>query len=186
VLISAALVPLEKIITNDCIGQTISSSPIYLSKTFVAPATSAPALVLRTPIRVCTFRIFARQRAIISFLTRKSLHASAIAAELKLVYKTEVLALSIVKKLHKRFAEGRTLLYDSPRCGRPLTNNFAEAISSMLKQRPYLSCKVLCRRFHIAKGTCLQILHDTISINKFHLRWVPHALDTNQKAERVT
>jgi hypothetical protein len=36
------------IIMNDCIRQIISSSPISLSKIFVAPTTSAPALVLRT------------------------------------------------------------------------------------------------------------------------------------------
>jgi hypothetical protein len=32
----------------------------------------------------------------------------------------------------------------------------------------------------------LPILHDTRGKKKFPRRWVPHALDTNQKAERVT
>jgi transposase len=79
------------------------------------------------------------QRAVIRFLALKRLRASAIAAELKLVDETETLALSTVKKWRKRFAEGRTSLYGDPRCGRPLTNDLAEAISSMLKERPYLS-----------------------------------------------
>jgi hypothetical protein len=38
----------------------------------------------------------------------------------------------------------------------------------------------------MAKETCLRILHDTIGVKKFHLHWVSYALDTNQKADRVT
>jgi hypothetical protein len=36
------------------------------------------------------------------------------------------------------------------------------------------------------KATCLRILHDVLYFEKFNLRWVPHSLDSNQKAERVT
>jgi hypothetical protein len=55
----------------------------------------------------------------------------------------------------------------------------------MLKEMPYFSCKVLCRHFGIAKGG-LRILHDMLGMKKLHLRWIPHALDTNPNAERVT
>jgi transposase len=171
------------VIINDCIRQIISSSP--LSNIFVAPTTSPTARVLRTSTRVLILRIFMEQRAIIRFLTRKSLPASAIAPELKPVSETEALTLSTVKKWRKRFAERRILRYDDPRCGRPHTNDLVEAISSMLKERPDLSCNVLCPHFCITKGTCLRILHDTFGMKKLHLRWVPHALDTNQRAERV-
>jgi hypothetical protein len=74
------------IIMNNCIRQTISSSPISLSKIFVAPTASAPGLVSGTSMRLCTFRIFVEQRAVIRFLTLKGPRASAIAAELKSVY----------------------------------------------------------------------------------------------------
>jgi hypothetical protein len=126
------------------------------------------------------------QGAVISFLTLTDLRTSAIAAELKSVYKIEALAFSTVKKWRKRFAEGRTSLHGDPRCERPLANDAAEALFFMLKETPYLSCKVLCRYFRNAKGTCLRILHDTLGRKKFHLHWVSHALDTNQKVERVT
>jgi hypothetical protein len=88
------------VVMNDCIRQTISSSPTFLSKIFVAPTTSAPALVLRTSTRVCTFwifRIFVKQPAVIRPVTFKGLRASAIAAQLKLADKTEALALSIIR-----------------------------------------------------------------------------------------
>jgi hypothetical protein len=97
------------------------------------------------------------QPAFTRFLRFKGLHGSMIAVELKSVYVTKVLALSTVKKRLKPFAEGITSVYDDPRCRRPLTitNTLVEAIFSVLKERPYLSYKVLCRHFRIAKGTAL-------------------------------
>jgi hypothetical protein len=105
-----------------------------------------------------------KERTVIRFLTLKILGASAIADELNSVDETEALALSTVKKWGKRFAEGRTLLYDDPRCGRPLANDLAEAISSMLKEKPYLSYKSLCWQFGIVKRTCLQVLYGALSM----------------------
>jgi hypothetical protein len=64
------------IIMNDCIRQTICSSPISLSKIFVVPSTSAPVLVFKTAMGVCTFRRLMEQRAVIRFLTLKGLYAS--------------------------------------------------------------------------------------------------------------
>jgi hypothetical protein len=83
---------------NDCVRQTISSSQISLSKLFVALITSALALVLRTFLRVGTFRIFLEQQAVIRFVTLKGLRPSAIATELQSVYETKLLALSTMKK----------------------------------------------------------------------------------------
>jgi hypothetical protein len=125
------------------------------------------------------FGIFMEQRTVIRFLTLNGLHVSGIAAELKLVSEAEACAISRVSKWPKRFAEGGTSLYGDLKCEKFLINDSAEAISSMLKDRPYLSCKVLCRRFRIAKRTCLQILHDTPSMKKGHFRSVFRALDTN-------
>jgi hypothetical protein len=39
-------------------------------------------------MRVCTFRVFIEQRAIIRFLTLKGIRASTIATQLKSVYET--------------------------------------------------------------------------------------------------
>jgi hypothetical protein len=85
-----------------------------------------------------------------------------------------------------RFLQERTTLFDDPRCGRPLTQDLAAAVRSMLTEKPFTSCMVLCRHFRIAKTTCLRILHDELGLPKFHLRWVPHELSSNQKSECVT
>jgi hypothetical protein len=91
-----------------------------------------------------------------------------------------------VKKWRSRFLQGRTTLFDDPRSGRPLTQDLAQAVRSMLDEKSFTSCRVLCRHFRIAKTTCLRILHDELGLQQFHLRWVPHALSPNQKSERVT
>jgi transposase len=106
------------------------------------------------------------QRAVIRFFTLKGLKAKAIHAELESVYGGEALALPTVKKWRKRFQEGRRDLFDDPRSGRPLTCDLDQAIHSVLEERPFTSCKVLCWHFRIGKATCLPILHDTLGLKK--------------------
>jgi transposase len=113
-----------------------------------------------------TLRLRMGQRAVTRFFTLKGLTARAIHAELVSVYLEDALALATVKKWNKRFREGRRDLFDDPRSGRPLTHDLSEAIRSVLKERPFSSCKVLCRHFRIRKATCLRILHDNLGLKK--------------------
>jgi radical SAM superfamily enzyme with C-terminal helix-hairpin-helix motif len=94
----------------------------------------------------------------------------AIVAELRCAYKEDALALATVKKWCKRFVEGRTSLCDNPRSGRSLSSDLAEAIASMLKEKPFAPCKVLRRHFRIGKTACLRILHDNLGMKKFNRR----------------
>jgi hypothetical protein len=125
------------------------------------------------------------QRAVIRFFTLKGLHGQAIDAELEHVYHTDAFALPTVKKWRRRFAQGTTSLCDDPRSGRTLTTDLAAAIASLLKEKPFISWKVLSRHFRIAKVSCLRILYDDLGMEKCNLRWVSHARYANQKPERV-
>jgi hypothetical protein len=127
---------------------------------FVSAIACRPISLHLTSMGVCTFGIFMEQLAVIRYSEE-------------------------MKKCSKRFAEGRTSLYDGPRCGRPIANDLTEVLSSMLKDRPSLSRKALCRHFRVARETCLRILHATLGMKKFQLRWISHAMDASQKAERV-
>jgi hypothetical protein len=62
----------------------------------------------------------------------------------------------------------------------------SSGVGSMLQERSFSSCKVLCRHFRIGKATYLRIFHDKLGLKKFRLRRVPHALSINQKSERVS
>jgi hypothetical protein len=130
--------------------------------------------------------IYTEQRAVIYFFTLMIFRSRAAAAELQSVCETETFSLPIVKKWLKHFAEERTAPGDDPRSGKQFPNDFADASSSMLKERPNLSCNVLCWDSHIAKAACLRILLDRIGMEKSNLHYVPRALDMNQKAEKPT
>jgi transposase len=125
------------------------------------------------------------QRALIRFLTIKGTRARAITAGLEDVDHTDALGLPTVKKWRRHFAQGGTSLCDDPRSREPLTTDLAAAIASLLKEKPFILCKVLSRHFPIAKATSLRILYDDLWMKKFDLRWGPHTLDANQKAEQV-
>jgi hypothetical protein len=83
------------------------------------------------------------QRAVIRFFTFKARKAKNIHPELESMYGTEALGLLTGKKWPRRFQQGRKYLFDDPRSGRPLTNDFGEAITSILTERPFSWCKVL-------------------------------------------
>jgi transposase len=134
---------------------------------------------------VCTLRRSMEQRAVVRVLTLKRLKSGQIDAELKTMSGPDALALATVKKWSKCFREVRTDLSDNPTSGPPLTHDLAEAIRSVLRERPFTSCKVLCEHFRIAKATCLHILHNDLGLKEFHLCWVPYTLDSNAKNERV-
>jgi transposase len=111
-----------------------------------------------------SFRIYMEQRVVIFLFTLKELKARAIQTELELVYGPEALARPTVKKWRRRSHQGRTDLFDDPRSGRPLMNDLAGAIGSMLEEKPFSLCKGLCHRFRIGKATCLRILQDKLGL----------------------
>jgi transposase len=110
------------------------------------------------------------QRAVVRFVTLKSLSLKDIYTELESVYMDQALCLHTVYKWHERFMQGRTELFDDPRSGRPLQNDLADAFCAMIQEFPFTSCKFLCIHFRLAKNTCLRILHDVLRLENFNLR----------------
>jgi hypothetical protein len=85
------------------------------------------------------------QRVVVRFFTLKGLKAANIHAELELVYGLEALPLPTAKKWPSGFQQGTTDLFDDPWFGRPLTDDLGKAVASLLTERRFGSCKVLCR-----------------------------------------
>jgi transposase len=110
------------------------------------------------------------QRAVLRFLTLRGLNPQQIHSELESVYHEDALPLPTIYKWHARFRDGRTELSDDPRSDSPRRSDLAEAISSMLEERPFLSCKLLSQYFRIAKVTCLRILREDLPFQKINLR----------------
>jgi hypothetical protein len=115
------------------------------------------------------------QRGVIHFLTLKRLKAQNVHAELTSVYGPEALALATVKKWPRRFQQGERDLFNDSRSGAPLTNDFGEAIGSMLAERLFSPRKVLCRHFSIGKTAWMRILHAKLGFSLGAASLVGHA-----------
>jgi hypothetical protein len=75
---------------------------------------------------------------------------------------------------------------DEPRFGCLRETDRTEPIAELLYEKPFTSCKSICRRFQIPKRACRRVLHQELGLTSFYLRWVPHTLDANQMSERIT
>jgi hypothetical protein len=124
------------------------------------------------------------QCAVTRFLTLKGINSQHIHSELMSV-SGDAPALSPVQKWHLRFQQGKTELCDDPCSDEPLSHDFAGAIEPVLKEKPFISCNILCLRFRIRKEACLRTLHDRLRSKKCNLRWVVDSFDPNQQANRV-
>jgi hypothetical protein len=133
-----------------------------------------------------SFRLSIEQRTVVRFFTLKRLNPEDIHTELLWVSGPNIFALLMVYKWHQRFVNGRTELCNDSWSGRPLRNDLAQALSAMLQECSFASCKKLCVHFRIRTDMCLRILYDVLNREKFTLHWIPHPLDNNQRAERVT
>jgi hypothetical protein len=129
--------------------------------------------------------IYLEQRAMSHLFTRKELKAREIYTEPESVHGPEALALPTVKKWPRHLHQGKMDLFDGPRSGGPLTNDFAGAMGSMLEERPFSSRKALCRRFWIGKATCFRIHHSKFGLKTLYLRWVPRAISINGKMKEL-
>jgi transposase len=93
------------------------------------------------------------QRAVVHFLTVKGLKAKEIEMELTSIYEDEALQISALKKWWTRFLQGRTELGDNPRLGRPTNPDLTEAMIELIRERPFLSTKIVCRHLRVSKDT---------------------------------
>jgi hypothetical protein len=53
------------------------------------------------------------------------------------------------------------------------------AIAELLSEKPFTSCKMICRQLKFPKTTCLRVLNEELGLTKFDLRWVPYTPDAN-------
>jgi hypothetical protein len=76
-------------------------------------------------------------------------------------------------------------MFDDLRSGRPWTNDLAGAIGSVLEERPFSSCKVLCRPSGIGTATCLWILRDKAGLKIPSLLGAACSIDRSEELKSV-
>jgi hypothetical protein len=113
-------------------------------------------------------------------LTLKVLKAKEINMELTSVSGDALLQISAGTKWRTHFVQRRTELRDDPQSTRYANSELAQMIAELIREPPFLSCKILGRHLRVSKETCLRFFHEKLELKKFHLRWVPDQLTANR------
>jgi hypothetical protein len=76
-------------------------------------------------------------------------------------------------------------MHDEPRSGRPRVDFLDIQILSNLEKYPFHSAYSLAEIRKVSHAMILKHLHDALGMKRFHLRWIPHQLTGQLRAERI-
>jgi histone-lysine N-methyltransferase SETMAR len=125
------------------------------------------------------------QRVIIRFLSKEGVDANRIHTRLSAQFRDEAYSLRSVQRWCQYVRQGRELMDDEPRAGRPPIDFLDIQILSNLEKYPFHSAYSLAEILKVSHATILKHLHDALGMKHFHLRWIPHQLTEQLRAERV-
>jgi len=103
-------------------------------------------------------------------------------------YGSAAMSRANVCRWYARFRDGREDVKDDARSGRPLTartDKNVESVHRLLTEDHCTTLQMIADRLNIGKETVRQIITEDLGKRKICARFVPHALTTEQKQERV-
>lgn len=103
-------------------------------------------------------------------------------------YGSTAMSRAIVYRWYARFRDGREDVKDDARSGRPSTARTEENVESvrrLLTEDRRTTLQMIADRLNIGKETVRRIVTEDLGKRKICARFVPHALTTEQKQERV-
>ena len=129
------------------------------------------------------------QRAAIKFCFKAGLSATEILVLVQKAYWNEALNRSNVFTWYSRFQDGRKLVDDDERSGRPKSTrtkvNIA-AVADLAKNDHQIASRMTAESLHISKTVVLRILKEDLGKRKLCARFIPHSLTPEQREDRVT
>lgn len=125
------------------------------------------------------------QRAVIYYLTRKNTKTKDIKAELDQVYKEQALSLSQVYYWRRMFILGREDLNNESSPGRAPDEGIDSSILLVLEKDPRATAHKIAHKLGIAVSTVTLHLTQNLGFHWFHLHWIPHTLNNQQKEYRM-
>jgi len=129
------------------------------------------------------------QRVSIKFCFKTGLSATETIVLVQKGYGNEALNRSNIFRWYSRFRDGRELVEDDERCGRPKSTrtevNIA-AVAALVKNDHRIASRMIAESLNIPKNAVLRILNEDVGKRKLCARFVPHSLTLQQREDRVT
>jgi len=104
-------------------------------------------------------------------------------------YGNKALNRSNVFSWYSRFRDGRELIEDDKRGGRPKssrTEGNIAAVADLVKNDRRIASRIIAESLNIPKTVVLRILKEDLGKRKLCARFVPHSLTPGQREDRVT
>jgi hypothetical protein len=129
------------------------------------------------------------QRVAIKLCFKTGLSATETLALAQKAYGDEALNRSNVFRCYSRFGDGRELVEDDKRGGRPKSTrtevNIA-AVVDLVKNDRRIASRMIAESLNIPKTVVLRILKEDLGKRKLCARFVPHCLTPERREDRVT
>jgi len=129
------------------------------------------------------------QRVAVKFCFKAGLSATETLVWLQKAYGSEALNRSNVFRWYSRFRDGRELVEDDERGGRPKstrTEVLIAAVADLVKNDRRIATRMIAESLNIPKTLVLRILKMDLGKSKLCARFVPHSLTPEQRDDRVT
>jgi hypothetical protein len=104
-------------------------------------------------------------------------------------YGNEAVNRSNVIRWYSQFRDGRELLENDERCGRPESTRIEvniAAVVDLVKNDRQIASRMIAESLNIPKNIFLRILKEDLGKRKLCARFVPHSLTPEQREDRVT
>jgi DNA-binding transcriptional ArsR family regulator len=119
-----------------------------------------------------------RHRIIIRFLYREHAEPQDTHARLSARFGDTPCSLRSVQRWCLYIRQGRELLVDEPRSGRPPIDFLDIQILSSVEKQPFHLVYSLAEILDVSHTTILNHLRDLLGMKMFHLHWIPNQLST--------
>jgi hypothetical protein len=130
------------------------------------------------------------QRVAIKFCFKAGLSATETLVLVQKAYGNEALNRSNVCGWYSRFRDGRELVEDDERGGRPKSTrtevNIAAVAADLVKNYHRIASRMIAESLNIPKTVVLRILKEDLGKRKLCARSVPRSLTPEQREDQVT
>jgi len=129
------------------------------------------------------------QRVAIKFCFKACLSATETLVLVQKAYGKEAVNRSNVFRWYSRFRDGRELVENDKRVGRPKWTRTAvniTAVADMVKNDRRTASRMIAESLNIPKTVVLQILKESLGKRELCARFVPHSLTPEQREDGVT